>query len=263
MARNSVGYTIGFAAAVCVVAGVAVSSASVGLKDRQKANAVADKQKKVLVVAGLKTEDEVKTLSIEDAQAAFEASVTPRVVEMGTGDYADDAVELATYDARKAAKVDDLSFEVDANDAKVKRVPNHMVVYEVMDDSGSVDQLILPIHGPGLWSTLYGFISLDTDGDTIRGITFYEHAETPGLGGEVDNPNWKALWVGRKVYDGDGNIAIKVKKGQAGSVEEDPNQVDGLSGATLTANGVTYTLGFWLSDAAFGPYLAKNTKKGG
>ena len=257
MSRNSVGYTIAFAAGVCVVCSVLVSGSAVGLKDRQVANAIADKQKKVLIVAGVLGEDE--SVTNDEAQAKFDANITPRVVDMKSGQYADEAVDVATYDARKAAKDDSLSFEVEANTAKVKRVPTHSVVYEVKNDSGDVDQVILPIHGPGLWSTLYGFISLDTDGDTIRGITFYEHGETPGLGGEVDNPRWKGLWVGRKVHDADGDIAISVNKGAAGSVEDDPNHVDGLSGATLTSNGVTYTLDFWLGEDGFGPYLAQNT----
>jgi Na+-transporting NADH:ubiquinone oxidoreductase subunit C len=114
--------------------------------------------------------------------------------------------------------------------------------------------LVLPIQGLGLWSTLYGFLAIDADGNTIRGITYYQHAETPGLGGEVDNPRWKSLWPGRKIYD-DGEPAIQVIKGAAGPPAQDPYRVDGLSGATLTSNGVTFMLEFWLGPNGFGPYL--------
>jgi Na+-transporting NADH:ubiquinone oxidoreductase subunit C len=107
----------------------------------------------------------------------------------------------------------------------------------------------------GLWGTMYGFIAIDKDLNTIQGLTFYKHKETPGLGAEIDNPNWKAKWPGRLIHDDSGNIAIKVIKGPAASPSEAPHQVDGLSGATLTSNGVTNLLKFWLGDNGFGPYL--------
>ena len=258
MSRNSVGHTVTFAAAVCVVCSVLVAGSAVALKERQQTNAIADKQKKVLVVAGVVKEG---SLSNEAAQKLFSENISPRVIDMSVKDYAEDGViDLATYDPRKAAKDSEQSFEVAPNSAKVLRMPQYQVIYEVKDESGEVDQLILPIHGPGLWSTLHGFISVDTDGQTIRGITFYEHGETPGLGGEVDNPRWKGLWLGRQIYDKEGNVAIRVVKGTAGTPEADPFRVDGLSGATLTSNGVSYTLAFWLGDEGFGPFLDKNTK---
>jgi Na+-transporting NADH:ubiquinone oxidoreductase subunit C len=102
---------------------------------------------------------------------------------------------------------------------------------------------------------MYGFVALDKDLKTIRGLTFYKHKETPGLGAEVDNPNWKAKWPGRLAFDDSGKVVIEVIKGPAGSPGETPHKVDGLSGATLTSNGVTYLLRFWLGKEAFGPYL--------
>ena len=134
------------------------------------------------------------------------------------------------------------------------RVPKNALVYEVLKD-GQVDEIILPIEGKGLWSVLYGYIALAPDGNSVRGITFYEHGETPGLGGEVDNPRWKALWPGRKVYDERGRVQIMVKKGPAGPAESDPHHVDGLSGATLTSRGVTNMLRFWLGEQGFGTFL--------
>jgi Na+-transporting NADH:ubiquinone oxidoreductase subunit C len=115
--------------------------------------------------------------------------------------------------------------------------------------------VVLPVQGYGLWSTLYGFLALEADLRTIRGITFYEHGETPGLGGEVDNPRWKSRWVGRLALDDQGEPKIEVIKGPAGPPQEDPYRVDGLSGATLTARGVTNLVHFWLSSDIFGTYL--------
>ena len=116
---------------------------------------------------------------------------------------------------------------------------------------------VIPIEGYGLWSTLYGFLAIGRDGNTIRGLTFYQHGETPGLGGEVDNPKWKALWPGRSAYDDAGNPAIRVVKGNAGNAQETPHQVDGLSGATITSNGVSTMLEFWLGEQGFRKYLQR------
>ena len=258
MQRNSTGYTVGFAAVVCVVAGIFVSGSAVALKDRQEANKKADKQKKVLTVAGFM--EEGQSLPNEQVDQLFAENITARVVDLQSGDYADDAVDPAVYDHRAAMKDTTLSFEVTANSAKITRAPNHMVIYEIQGEGGELEQVILPIQGPGLWSTLYGFISLEPDGNTVRGITFYEHAETPGLGGEVDNVSWKRGWEGRKIYDASGQVALEVIKGKAGDATSAPHNIDGLSGATLTAKGVNYTIEFWLGEQGFGPFLDKNVK---
>jgi Na+-transporting NADH:ubiquinone oxidoreductase subunit C len=110
---------------------------------------------------------------------------------------------------------------------------------------------------------LYGFVALRADFDTIHGLTFYKHGETPGLGGEVDNPRWRAKWADRKVFDENFDPAIRVIKGPAGPPEEAPFEVDGLSGATITSNGVTYLMQFWLGEDGFGPYLEKLRSEGG
>ena len=127
-------------------------------------------------------------------------------------------------------------------------------VFLVMVD-GEVDQIVLPVYGKGLWSTLYGFLSLDADSRTVRGITFYKHAETPGLGGEIDNDDWKALWIGRVAMNDEYQPQIDVVKGVADPAET--SQVDGLSGATITSNGVEGLVNYWLSDDAFGPFLTR------
>ena len=117
--------------------------------------------------------------------------------------------------------------------------------------------VILPVSGMGLWSTLYGFVALDADLRTIRGLTFYEHGETPGLGGEVDNPRWKALWPGRRAFGADAEVRIEVIRGRAGPADVDPHRVDGLAGATMTGRGVTNMLRFWLGEHGFRPYLER------
>ena len=251
--QHNTTYTIGFAAVVCIVCSIFVSNAAVALRDKQEANKLLDRQKKVLVVAGLMGEKEKLEPSV--IQARFDKDIVAKIVDMRTGDYSTD-VDVITYDQRKATKDPDQSTLVESNKAKVARLEHYATVYEVSDQAGQLSMLILPIRGYGLWSTLWGYIAVSKDGNTIEGITFYEHAETPGLGGEVDNPSWKAQWPGRKIYR-DGEVAIHVKKGKAGAVDAAPYEVDGLSGATITGNGVTNTMRFWMGDEAFGPFLNK------
>jgi len=255
--KDSTGYILSFAAGVCLVCSVFVAGAAVSLKERQDTNKLLDKQKKVLIVAGLMDEDEAKSAPAETITQLFNDNIVARVIDLKTGAYVDDRVDAATFDQRKASKDPKTSVQAKANPAKVLRLPKDAQVYHVMED-GQIDQFILPIEGKGLWSTLYGFISLETDTATVAGITFYEHGETPGLGGEVDNPAWKALWKGRKIYEvgGDYVPTITVIKGAAGPASEDPFEVDGLSGATITSRGVTHLVQFWLGPDGFGPYLA-------
>jgi Na+-transporting NADH:ubiquinone oxidoreductase subunit C len=164
-------------------------------------------------------------------------------------------VDPVTYDQQKAKADPATSRAAPPNLSVIKRLPTAAVVYHVLDEQGQVKMIVLPVEGYGLWSTLYGFLALDADTKTIKGLTFYAHGETPGLGGEVDNPRWKALWPGRVAFDENWEPVIEVVKGQVGPPSQAPHQVDGLSGATITSRGVTHMLDFWLSDNGFGPYL--------
>lgn len=251
--QRSVGYIILFATIVCVVCGLAVATAAVSLSEMQAANKLLDKRKNVLLAAGLASPDE--SLSGEEINKRFSA-IEPVVVNLETKTVEQDAVDPTEYDPRAAKNKPELSFAAPPNNASISRIPQYQIAY-LVKDGGNVSGVVIPVEGYGLWSTLYGFLALDSDGQTIRGLAFYEHGETPGLGGEVDNPNWKALWTGRKAFDEEWDPEIEVIKGQAGPPEDAPYQVDGLSGATITSNGVTQLLHFWLGEDGFGPYLEK------
>ena len=251
--QGSVGYNLAFAAGVCLVCAVVVSSAAVSLADRQERNAILDKQKNVLLAAGLAADDE--DLSADEVAARF-APMTPVMVDLASGAVVDD-VDPAGFDQRAAAGDPTRSRVAPDNLARVLRLPTAALVYEVRDASDDLEMVVLPVEGLGLWGTLYGFVALDGDLRTIRGLTFYEHKETPGLGGEVDNPRWKALWTGRLAFDQTWTPVITVVKGPAGPVADDPHAVDGLSGATMTSRGVTNLLRFWLGPEGFGPYLTR------
>lgn len=258
MSSSSAGYTLGFSAAVCVVCAVLVSASAVVLKDRQALNAELDRRKNVLKAAGLMGEDEaLGPAEVERRFATFEVVA----VDLATGDEVPD-FPAAGYDQRRALADPTMSRAAPPNDAQVTRLPLRALAYRQLDAEGKLALLVLPIEGKGLWSTMYGFLALGPDLTTVRGLTFYQHGETPGLGGEVDNPRWKALWPGRTLYDESGEVAIEVLRGQAGPVAEDPHRVDGLAGATITSRGVSQTIRFWLGEHGFGPYLDRLKKEG-
>jgi Na+-transporting NADH:ubiquinone oxidoreductase subunit C len=257
--QGSVGYNLGFAAAVCFVCAIVVSTSAVSLADRQDRNATLDKQNNVLVAAGLATDEE--SLGADEVANRFEL-ITQVIIDVRTGDVAN-GFEPATFDQRAASIDVARSSPAPDNLARIMRIPHRALVYEVRDGAGGLDMVVLPIEGLGLWGTLYGFVALEGDLRTIRGLTFYEHKETPGLGGEVDNPRWKALWTGRMAFDDDLMPVIAVVKGTAGSVSDAPYSVDGLSGATITSRGVTNLLRFWLGSDGFGPYLTRLRGAGG
>ncbi len=251
MARDSTGYTVGFAVAVCVICGVGVAGAAVSLSERQGENKVLDQQKQVLLVAGLLQTGQ--DASPAEVTGLFEKNIRREVIELKSGQPAK-GVEAATFDQLRAQKDPATSTAAPENPAKVFRLPNNALVYHVLKD-GKTDMLILPIQGYGLWSVMYGYLALDDDATTVEGITFYQHGETPGLGGEVDNPKWKAGWEGRKIYDDKGAVALTVIKGQAPPPQTAPHRIDGLSGATITSNGVSNTIDFWFGENGFGPFL--------
>lgn len=258
MQLNSTSYIIKFAIIVCVLCSVMVSSAAVLLKSKQKQNAQIYRQSNVLAVAGLIKPGE--RLSPAETQKLFAERVELRLIDFATDApaSADVGIDPATYDQRRAAGDPAMSTAAPPNLAAVTRIPKYALIYAIYPSAArdQADLYVLPVEGLGLWGTLYGFLALEKDAQTIRGLTYYSHKETPGLGGEVDNPLWKAKWPGRKAFDDNGKPVITVLKGSAGSVADDPHHVDGLSGATITSRGVTNMLHFWLGDDAFGPYLA-------
>jgi len=256
--EHSVRHTVIFTAVLCIVFSVLVSAVAVGLHDRQVENQRLHRIQNVLGVAGLKEPGE--RLSREELSSRFESGLEARVIDLATGEYVE-GIDALSFDQRRAAKDPETSRPAPTNRAKVRRLPAHAVVYVIKDGSEETG-LVLPIEGSGLWSTLYGFLALDSDARTVRGITFYSHGETPGLGGEVDNPRWKSRWAGRLAFDDAWMPALRVKKGIAGPSDTDPYQVDGLSGATITSNGVTNMIQFWLGENGFGPYLARQRSQG-
>ena len=255
MASNdSIQKTITVTLLLCIVCSVIVSTAAVLLRPAQVANKAVDFQRNILAAAGLLQED----VSIQEQ---FKA-VTTKIVDLRTGKFTDE-VDPEKFDQRKAAKHPTMSAEIGVGSdiAGLGRRANFAEVY-LIDDGEGGNILILPVSGYGLWSTLYGFLALASDLNTVVGLGFYEHAETPGLGGEIDNPDWKALWHGKKVYNEEGEVALSVIKGSVGpQTSNSEYKVDGLSGATLTSRGVDNLIEFWMGEAGFKQFV-QNLKNG-
>lgn len=254
--KDSAKYIAGFALGVCLFCSLGVSSAAILLKERQTENALVDQQKKVLDVAGL-----IKPggqLTNAEVQSLFAERMVPQLIDLKTGDPVAEVegVGPADYDPAETAKK--AKMKAPDNAAKVRFLPAVHKVFYLMDSKGQAKKLILPIEGYGLWGFLYGYLAVETDGVTVSGITYYAHAETPGLGGEVDNPSWKGLWKGKKIFkEGEDVVALEVIKNA-----RDEYSVDALAGATITSRGVTNMLEFWLGPDGFGPFLAKVRENG-
>lgn len=252
--KNSIQYTVVVAVLLCLVCSVVVSAAAVLLRPAQQENRALDVKRNILASAGMLQPG-------ESVEAQFER-VTPRLIDLETGKFTD-AVDIDSYDQRDALSDSQLSRELpkDADLAKIGRIEKYAKVYQAQNEQGE-PILILPVRGYGLWSTMYGFLALGPDYNTVVGLGFYSHGETPGLGGEIDNPRWKALWPGKQIYGEGGEVSLDVVKGSVDAGTPNAEyKVDGLSGATLTSRGVDNMIDFWLGENGYRTFI-ENLKNG-
>ena len=226
----------------CVACAVIVSVTAVSVRPEQNLDIENEKKLKILAAAGIVTDEVEKEFSnIETLYVDFASGQLVQVEN--------------NYDHIKASASAQSSSIVpkDQDIAILKRRENIAPIYVWYSEEEKIQKVVLPIRGYGLWGTLYGYISLDSDLNTVKGIEYYDHKETPGLGGEVDNPDWKSDWDGKKVYDSSGKVILYVTKGPSSEEYE----IDGISGATLTSNGVTNMIRYWLGENGYGPVLQK------
>lgn len=257
--RDSLANTFLVSFVLCVACSLAVSAAAVALRPRQLQNQILDRQRNILEASGLARGEfglSASELTVNQVAELYER-VEERLVNLETGEY-DTELNPKTYDPKDAAKKADLSVPTDDPKYSIGRNRREKVarVFLVRNPkTQQVTQVVLPVYGQGLWSTLYGYLAVKRDLETVQGLTFYEHAETPGLGGEVDNPRWKAQWNDLRMFDEEGNPVLSVAKGPAPSGSD--TQVDGLSGATITSNGVTNLVRYWTGPDGYQNYLEK------
>lgn len=259
--KDSIANTLIVSLTLCIVCSLLVSGAAVALKPRQEKNKLLDRQKNIVSAAGL---GDPKKMSAKELGDLFDKRVKRVLVDLDSGQVVEETDPA--FDPRKAAKDDKLNESIESQfDIGIAKREKQTWVYQVLDEDGHVEEVVLPIYGMGLWSRLYGYVAVDKDIRTIKGLTYYEHGETPGLGGEVENPAWKSKWVGKQIWlEGapreDENLMVGVAKG-APPAEKADYMVDGLSGATITSRGVDSMLKYWFSDDGFGPYLKSLVSK--
>ncbi len=244
--RNSVKNTLTVAIGLSIVCSILVAGTAIFLKPKQEQNATDFRQRIILEVAGL-----YEPGTAPDLEAA---GIEARVIDLETGEYVEHE-DAAGFDPVEAARDPAQSVDVppEFDVAGVRRRAALSPVYLVRDGD-AIDQIILPVRGAGLWSTMYGYMAVDSDGNTVRGLRFYEHAETPGLGDQIDRPEWRAQWEGKQIYSAEDEIIIEVVRGMA---PDNDYQIDGLAGATLTARGVMYLVHYWVGGHGYGPYLER------
>ena len=249
--NESIVKTIGVAFAVCLICSLVVSASAVSLRDLQKENKLNDKRIKILQVADIYDPN----ISIAERFSELES----KFIDFNTGLMMDEYnnFSIDDYDQIVVTKDPNLSSKVPTSEdiAIIKNRENVGKIYILRDEIGTIDKLILPIRGYGLWGTLYGYISIEDDFNTVSGIEFYDHKETPGLGAEVDNPKWKAQWKGKKIYkDNKVNLAVIKGKVEVGD-SESSYKIDGLSGATSTSRGVTNMVAYWFGESGYSSLL--------
>jgi Na+-transporting NADH:ubiquinone oxidoreductase subunit C len=249
--KETFGKTVGFVFAVCIVCAALVSFSAVQLKPLQTANKLLDKQTKILEASNLLEKAGTKS---KDIVATYNKYVEAKMIDLDSGEYIEGNTDL--FDERRNSRDVEKSEKPEDDIAGINRRSHTAVVYLVRDDAGQVDTVVLPIVGSGLWDLMYGYVGLESDLNTIKSVIYSDHKETPGLGAEVLNPKWKALWPGKKIYNEAGEVKANLVKG--GAKADDIHGVDALSGATLTSNGVTNTLKFWFGKEGYAPFIAKN-----
>lgn len=245
--------TFKVAVGLCLVCSLVVSSLAVGLKPMQEREKEKFRKQNILQAAGV-WEDGA------DALAMFDEKIKAVVLDIEGGvpttDFEPDAKEI---NLETMLRTDGMYTMLDTAEdiAGVRKLEAYSVLYR-LEEEAQLKTLVIPVRGRGLWSTLYGFIALDMtkahEGPqalTVTGLSYYQHGETPGLGGEIESKKFKKDWVGKKVFGPDWTVKAELSK----QIVDEEYQVDTLSGATLTSNGVTSMLQFWLSDQGFAPYL--------
>ena len=224
----------------CIACAVIVSVTAVSVRPEQKLNIENEKKLKILAAAGIVTNEVDKEFSkIETLYIDF---VSNQLIQI-EGNYDHIKASASAESSSIIPKKQDIAI--------LKRRENVAPIYVWFSEEEQIQKVVLPIRGYGLWGTLYGYISLDADLNTVKGIEYYDHKETPGLGGEVDSPAWKSDWNGKKVYNSSGEVILYVTKGPS----SEDYEIDGISGATLTSNGVTNMIRYWLGENGYGPVL--------
>lgn len=250
MSNDSMAKTLIVTIGLCLLCSLIISTAAVSLRPLQEQNYANELNYSILQVAGLYRPN----ISTE----ALLKHVEAKMVDLERGVYVD-SPPIAGFDMVEAARTADWGIPLDKQQdiASISFAPRYAKIYLVHEDD-QLHKIVLPIYGYGLWSTLYGFIALEPDANTVYTLQFYQHGETPGLGGRVDDPKWQALWHGKKIYAAGSVPRLSVVKAKPSKSDPDfVYKVDGLSGATLTSLGVDHMIEFWFGELGYRKFLEK------
>ena len=197
-------YIISFMAIITTILGFLLSISATSLKAKQDFNIEIDIKKNILSSLNIPA-DKTQKISEKEIEKLFDDRILT------------------------------LNIDENGNQSNSGKLP----VY-IATENDTITGYSIPISGKGLWSTIYGYMAIEPDGETVKGITFYKHGETPGLGGELEKDWFTSNYIGKKIYDTDGNlVSIEIIKGHVNPNNVDAiHQVDGISGATLTGKGM-------------------------
>jgi len=212
------------------IVAIILAGMSTALKPVHELNEAIYAKKAILAAVEKKLDITASKLSTEEVQEIFDSKIKQEVYDMKGNLVSKEQVMAAGYKGGLAESID---MKKEAKKPESERL---LPMYTLTDDKGE-KTYILSVDGKGLWDRIWGNIAVEDDLRTIAGVDFDHAGETPGLGAEIkDNAAWKRQFVGKKFVDKDGNVTgIGVIKGGA---KEPEWQVDGISGATITADGV-------------------------
>lgn len=239
--------TIAVALLVSLFCSVMVSGTAIFLKPRQVENR--------LFFGGQQTVIRlIETLYPVDTVNNLLRGMEIRFVDLTNGNYVE-GFDPETFDQRELVNDPEQSTSVpqELDIAGIVRRENAAMVY-LLRQAGSIETIILPVHGRGMWSTIYAYVALSADAESIAGLIIQEHGETPGIGDKIEEPAWLSSWQGKQIYE-DGIPVIEIS-GQSTRVDES-FQVDVLVGATRTNRAVVNMINYWLGEHGFQNYLVK------
>ena len=240
MNRSKV-YSVVFVLIITVFWGFVLSFAATSLREPQQANEQRNIRENILKAVGLMEREQ--KLEPEEINQLYEDSVESFLV-----DHEGKVIPGSSADGV------DLEEELENPDPAAWRLPVFVVT-----EGGRASVYAIPVFGQGLWSTLYGYLALEDDLDTVKGITFYKHGETAGLGAEIEQAWFQDNFVGKRIFDGSALRSIQVVKGKVADVfsnaADHTYAVDGISGASITGRGVTNLLQEKL--AIYAPYITR------
>jgi Na+-transporting NADH:ubiquinone oxidoreductase subunit C len=247
--RESTLRTLAVAGGVALFCSLLVTTTVYWLRPYQLAYRSIEQDRAILIAAGL--ESPGATVSNREVVSRY-LQFDLRLVDLDSGRYADD-LDAVGYDYRAAGDDPQRSAPLprERDIAGIVRRPRYMPAYALRRGT-TLERLVLPIYGRGMWSTIHGFLALGPDVTTVAGVSFYAHGETPGIGDRIQNPEWTASWSGKRAYDDSGQAVLRIGGGEGTPAE----RVDSIAGATITVNGVDRIVRFWLGPDGYGPFLA-------